>query len=122
MEGIDNTLRLHEFNGVGSEDPEQHLFFCKTVWATTNIPNEVVRFAQLATMLRGHTLLWYMKLHINTPTRKDRNLEEIKKALLKEFKKPKSESQYMTELKEVKSKSLWDCNQRFKVVMEKMNF
>jgi hypothetical protein len=33
MEGIDNTLRLPKFKGVGSEDLEQHLFFCETVWA-----------------------------------------------------------------------------------------
>jgi len=28
MEGIDNTLRLLECQGVGSEDPEQHKFVC----------------------------------------------------------------------------------------------
>jgi hypothetical protein len=62
MARIDNTLRLVEFKGVGLEDPEQHLFFCETVWAAKNIQDEVVKIAQLATMFRGHALVWYMKL------------------------------------------------------------
>jgi hypothetical protein len=42
MEGLDNTLRILEFKGVGLEYPEQHLFFCKIVWATKNIQDEHV--------------------------------------------------------------------------------
>jgi hypothetical protein len=37
MVGIDNTLRLLEFKGVGSKDSKQHLFVCEIVWATKNI-------------------------------------------------------------------------------------
>jgi hypothetical protein len=33
MVGVDNTLRLPEFQGIGSEDPEQHLFVCEMIWA-----------------------------------------------------------------------------------------
>jgi len=43
IEGIDNTLILPEFKGVGSEDPEQHLFVCKVVWATKNIQDDVLK-------------------------------------------------------------------------------
>jgi len=92
MEGLDNTLTLPEFHGVGSEDPEQHLFVCETIWAAKNVQYEVVNIAQLETTFRGHKLVWYMKLQSTTPTRQARNLEEISQALLKEFKKPKSES------------------------------
>jgi hypothetical protein len=53
-------------------------------------------------MFRGRALVWYMKLHGITPTRESRTLAEIKKALLKEFKKMKSELQYIIELKEIK--------------------
>jgi hypothetical protein len=68
MAGVDNTLRLPEFQGVGSEDPEQHLFVCETIWATKNVQDEVVKIAQLATTFRGHALVWYMKLQSITPT------------------------------------------------------
>jgi hypothetical protein len=47
-----------------------------------------VKIVQLATMFRGHALVWYMKLQGITPTRQARTLEEIKQALLKEFKNP----------------------------------
>jgi hypothetical protein len=64
MVGVDNTLRLPEFKGVGSEDPEQHLFVCEIVWAAKNIQDEVVKIAQLATTFRGCALVWYMKLQV----------------------------------------------------------
>jgi hypothetical protein len=43
MVGVDNTLRLPEFKGVGSEDPEQHLFVCETVWAAKNIQDDACK-------------------------------------------------------------------------------
>jgi hypothetical protein len=110
---------------VGSEDPKQHLFVCETVWAAKNIQDDVVKIAQLATTFRGRALVWYMKLQSITPTGQARTLAEIKKALLKEFKNPKSESQYITELKEIKqvqTKSVWDFDQRFKDVMGRLTF
>jgi len=51
-------------------------------------------------------------------------LVEINKALLKEFKKPKSESRYITELnkiKQVQIKSVWNYDQCFKDVMGRLN-
>jgi hypothetical protein len=68
MVGVDNTLRLPEFQGVGSEDPEQHLFVCETIWAAKNVQDEVVKIVQLETTFRGHALVWYMKLQSTTPT------------------------------------------------------
>jgi hypothetical protein len=69
-----------------------------------------VKITYLAKTFRGHTLVWYMKLQGITPTIHVRTLEEIKKALLKDFKKPKSESNYIIELKEIKEvqiESIW---------------
>jgi hypothetical protein len=66
-----------------------------------------------------------MKLQSTMPTGQARTLAEIKQALLKEFKKPKSESQYITELKEIKqvqTESVWDYDQRFKDVMGRLTF
>jgi hypothetical protein len=101
------------------------LFVCEIVWATKNIQDEAVKIAQLATTFRGRALVWYMKLQSITPTGQARTLAEIKKALLKEFKNPKSESQYITELKEIKqvqTESIWDFDQRFKDVMGRLTF
>jgi hypothetical protein len=61
-----------------------------------------VNIAQLATMFRGCALVWYMKLQGITATSQARNLAEIKKVLLKEFKKMNPKSQYITELEEIK--------------------
>ena len=45
--------------------------------------------------------------------------------MIKEFKKPKSESQCITELKEIQQKrgeSVWDFDQRFKVLLDQVSF
>jgi hypothetical protein len=73
----------------------------------------------------GHGIVWYTKLYSIIRIRQAITLEEIKQALLKEFKNPKSKSQYMTELKEIKKvqrESLWDFDQRFKDVMGRITF
>jgi hypothetical protein len=60
-----------------------------------------------------------------TPTGQSRTLADIGQALLKEFRKPKSESQYITEMKEIKkvqNEIVWDYNQRFKYVMGILTF
>ena len=52
-------------------------------------------------------------------------LNEIWKGLLEEFKKPKYEAQYITELKEIKkfpNDTIWDFDQRFKTQMARVNF
>jgi hypothetical protein len=46
-------------------------------------------------------------------------LNEIKNALISEFKKPKSDSQCIIELKEIKqkvAKPIWEFDQRFKTL------
>ena len=45
--------------------------------------------------------------------------------MIKEFKKPKLESQCITELKEIQQKrgeSVWDFDQRFKVLLDQVSF
>ena len=52
-------------------------------------------------------------------------LDDIKAAIIKEFKKPKSESQCITELKEIQQRrgeSVWDFDQRFKVLLDQVSF
>jgi hypothetical protein len=66
-----------------------------------------------------------MNLHSTTPIGQARKLSEIRQALLKEFKNPKYESWYITEMKEIKhvqNESVCDYDQRFKDLMGRMNF
>jgi hypothetical protein len=66
-----------------------------------------------------------MKLQSTTPTEHAITLVEIRQALFKEFKNPKSKSQYITKLNEIKQvqmKSVWDLDQRFKDLMGRMTF
>src|SRR5882757_8468674 len=52
-------------------------------------------------------------------------LDDIKTSMIKEFKKPKSESQCITELKEIQQRrgeSVWDFDQRFKVLLDQVSF
>jgi hypothetical protein len=45
MVGLDNTLTLFEFQGVGSEDLDQHLFVCETIWVAKNVQDEALNIA-----------------------------------------------------------------------------
>jgi len=66
-----------------------------------------------------------MNLQSNTPLGQTKTLLEITQELLKEFKKPKSESQKIIELKEIKqvqTKSVWEFDQRVKDVMGRLTF
>ena len=52
-------------------------------------------------------------------------LDEICTGLFKEFKRPKSEAQYITELKEIKqfpNETNWDFDQWFKTLMDQVSF
>ena len=56
---------------------------------------------------------------------KSPTLDEIKAAIIKEFKKPKLESHSITELKEIQQRrgeSVWDFDQRFKVLLDQVSF
>ena len=80
-----------------------------------------VRATQLITSFRDRALTWFMKFSsTQIPT-----LDEIKAAITKEFKNPKSESQSITELKEIQQRrgeSVWDFDQRFKVILDQVSF
>jgi len=66
-----------------------------------------------------------MKFQTTTPAGHIRTLDEIKTALILDFKKPKSESQCIIELKEITqgpNEMVWDFDQRFKSLMDKLTF
>jgi hypothetical protein len=90
MEGHDPTIRLLEFKGEASEDPEKHLFIYENIWEEKQITDEDTKLAQLAITLRDRALDWYMSLAINNPPRTTRTIADIKKLLINEFQKPSS--------------------------------
>jgi hypothetical protein len=118
-----DEMRLPTFRGDGSEDPDQHWFLCEAVWSIKNVTDEAVKRAQFSTTLRDHALSWYMKFVQGVVQPKP--LNEIKTVLIAEFKKPKSESQCITELKEIKQKvvePVWEFDQRFKTLTGHLSF
>ena len=123
MAGDDTKLDL--FHGNGTDDPEQYWFLCEAVWIAKQTTDDGVKKGQLETTLWGCALDWYMKfiqVSTGTPTK---TLNEVRKGLIKEFQKPKSEAQYITELKEIKqfpNEIVWDFDQRFKTLMERVIF
>jgi hypothetical protein len=114
-----DEMRLPIFRGERSEYPDQHWFLCEVVWSIKQVNDEAVKRAQFSTTLRDHTLRWYMKFVNGFAQPKP--LNKIKTALSAEFKKPKSESQCITELKEIKQKvaePVWEFDQRLKTLTE----
>jgi hypothetical protein len=112
-----DEMRLPNFRGYGPEDIDQHWFLCEFLWNIKNVTNKVVKRTQFSTTLRDHALSWYMKLVQGIAQPKP--LNEIKNALIVEFKKPNSESKCITEMKEIKQKvvePIWEFDQRFKTL------
>ena len=68
---------------------------------------------------------WYMKYYVVPLRKMERTLEEIRRTMISEFRKPQSESQCITEIKEIKQdleETVGDFDQRFKIVMAKVSF
>ena len=88
MAHVHDDIKLPVFKGTGSEDTEQFWFLCEAVWTAKNITDIDVRRAQLITSFRDRDLTWFMKFS----STRNPVLADIKAALIREFKKPKSES------------------------------
>jgi hypothetical protein len=67
MAGVDNTLRLREFKGIGSRRPITTYVVCETIWTAKNVHDDGAKIVQLETTFKGHALVWYMKLQSTTP-------------------------------------------------------
>jgi len=104
---VGGEMKLPLFHGNGSKDPQQHWFLCEVVWRVKQVVDADMKATQLVTMLGDRALTWYMKFSGG----KNKTLNEIQTSLITEFKKPKSESQCITELKEIKQlnrESTWE--------------
>ena len=119
------NVRLPTFNGNGIEDWEKHWYLCEAIWMVRLIHNPDIEKAQMITTLRGHAVDWFMKFcaaPIGTP---QKTLEEIRRAMILEFRKPQSKSQCITKIKEIKQaliEIVWDFDQWFKMLMAKVIF
>ena len=90
------------------------------MWTIKQIHDDNIKLVQLVTTLRERALTWYMK-YAATP----KTLVQVITAMIKEFKKPKSKSQCITELKDIKhlpSESVWDFDQKFKALIDQVSF
>jgi hypothetical protein len=90
---------------------------CEAIWNIKNITRKAIKRNQFSTTLRDRALRWYMKLVQRLAQPKP--LNEMKNALIVEFKKPKPESQCIIELKKIKQKvvePVWEFDQRFKTL------
>ena len=79
----------------------------------------------IITTFRGRALEQYMKLFVVPVGIPQKTLDQIRTRFIDEFKKPKSESQCIIEIKEIKQfamESIWDFDQRFKTLMAKVSF
>src|SRR5882762_7404983 len=115
-----DDMKLPTFKGTGVEDPEKHWFLCEAVWTIKGIQDDNIKLVQLVTTLRDRALTWYMK-YTTAPAR---TLAQVKTAMIKEFKKPKSESQCITKLKDIKqlpTESVWDFDQQFKALIDQVS-
>ena len=107
-------MKLPIFNGNGTDDPEQYWFLCEAIWTARQNIDDDVKKSQLATTLRGRALEWFMIFTRVPQGGAVKTLDEIRIGLFEEFKKPKSEAQYITELKEIKqlpNETIWDFDQ-----------
>jgi hypothetical protein len=125
MVGHDPTLRLPEFKGEASEDAEKHMFICENIWEEKQIIEEDTKIAQLAITLRDRALDWYMILPTNSPLGTTKMIGDIKKLWINEFQKLSLVDQYMNEMIEIRQKpgeSIWEIDQRFKRLKEKLKY
>ena len=123
MVGAD--IRLPTFNGNIIEYSEQHWFLYEVVWMVRLVHNTYIRKAQMITTLRGHALDWFMNFCAASAGTPQNTLDEIRATMIPKFRKPKSESQCITEIKEINKalvESVWDFDQRFKTLMAKVSF
>ena len=112
MVGDDVKLTLFHWNKT--ENPEKYWFLCEAVWTVKQVFDEDIRKDQLEITFQGCALYWYMKFMQVSTSNQHKTLAETRTELNEEFQQPKYESQYITEIKEIKqypNESVWDLNQ-----------
>ena len=92
-------MKLPTFKGVGDEDMDQFWFVAGSVWIMQNVASDAVKRAQLSLAFEGRALDWYMgyiSQNVNA------TIEYIKTTLKQQFKKARSYSHIIVDLKDFK--------------------
>ena len=89
-------MKMPILKGLGTEDPNQFWFFADVVWKSQQITDDDLKKVQLVTGLQDKALGWYIKYSMTHPIV---SLKYTKDALNNEFRKPKSQAQFVTEVK-----------------------
>ena len=79
----------------------------------------------MITTLRVHALVWYMNFYVVPTGVTQKTLDQIREGLIDEFRNPKFESQCITQIKDINklpTEFVWDFDQRFKKLMDKVSF
>lgn len=109
-----NAMKMLVLKGLGKKDRKQFWFVVDAMWKSWQITDDDLKKAKLVTTLYDRVLSWYIKYsmaHLAVM------LKDTKDTLNNEFKKPKLQSQLVTEVKEIKKKVnefAWDFDQRLK--------
>lgn len=90
------SIKLQNFKGIENEDVDQLWFVADDVWTTQHINNDNVNKLNLDTTFQECMFDWYMRYMAVHPISM---IDELKTTLKEQFKKLKSYSQCMTELK-----------------------
>jgi hypothetical protein len=111
--------------GETSEEPENNLFIYDKIWEEKKITDEDTKLPQLEITLRYCALDWYMKLDVNSAQGIPKTIVDMKKILVNKFQNPSLEDQYMNEMieiKEIPGEPIWEIDQRFKRLKEKLKY
>ena len=76
-----DDIKLLVFQGIGTEDPDQHFFLCEVVWSIKKVQDNDTKRVQLATTFRDRTLTWFTKF--STSMQQPKTIQEIKDELKK---------------------------------------
>ena len=93
---------LPRFNGNGAEYQQQHWFLCEVVWMVHQLHSAIVRKVQMITTLRGCALDQFTNFCVVPLGTPQNTLDGIPPTMICEFRKPRSESECITEIKEIK--------------------
>ena len=99
---VGDEMKSPIFHGNRTDDLGQYWFLSEAVWTARQSVDDDLKTSQLVTTLRGHALDWYMRFMQVPQGTTVKTMNEIWEGLFEEFKKPKSEAQYITEIKEIK--------------------
>ena len=87
------------------------------MWKAQQINDDDINKVKLVAMLQDRELTWYIKY---ITTNLNSTLVETKTTLNVEFRKPKSQAQCVTKIKDMKKttkESMWDIDQRLKCLL-----